>query len=364
MASSMTQPSVGLWASVAAGKISGRDNPPLPASFYVTKKSPQKPVARRLDNTDASYRDTPLTGHSTLPYDADRTAMYEPRQFRRLSQEGPRIVSWSDEMENQPDLSSGKSYAAVAGHACSLAADMQQLQIARDRAHSSSSSEVSGPRYQSAGRHTQNWNEGRHRGYDRQDGRNYRYDREGEGRSHRYDRQEGRRPRYDRQEGRDERYERQGEGRGQYRGNYRGNRKDWRGRGRGGRPRDYHRRVSDIPPAASSPAEHAQYRRVVSTSDMERYRQEQGMRTVIVAMTITTSRHRTASGKRTRRISTSGTEGAKPLGMIHLMTAGGEGDTSQGRCKSPTTRAIFPPTGWASTRQTSPGTNQTAPGRR
>ncbi|XP_078702996.1 mitogen-activated protein kinase kinase kinase 20-like [Branchiostoma floridae x Branchiostoma belcheri] len=222
MASSVTQPSVGLWASVAAGKISGRDNPPLPASFYVTKKSPQKPVARRLDNTDASYRETTPTGHSTLPYDADRTAMYEPRQFRRLSQEGPRIVSWSDEMENQTDLSSGKSYADVAGHACSITADMRQLQI-RDRAHSSSSSEVSGPRYPpNAGRHTQNWNEGRHRGYDRQqegqsyrynreEGRSHRYDSQGEGRSYKYDRHgEGRRPRYERQEGREERYERQG----------------------------------------------------------------------------------------------------------------------------------------------------------
>ncbi|XP_078571960.1 mitogen-activated protein kinase kinase kinase zak-1-like isoform X3 [Branchiostoma floridae x Branchiostoma japonicum] len=260
MATSSLEPSAGLWASVAAGKISGRDNPPLPASFYVTKKSPQKPVARYVEATP--------TGQNTLSYEVDRTVICDPRARRRLSQEssqGQRIVSWSDEMDNQPDLT-GKSYADVAGH--SLAADMQQLQIVvRDRAHSSSSSEVSGPRFpQKTGRHTQNWIEGRHHRYDGQgDGRSHRYDRQGEGRSYRYDRQE---------EGRGPRYDRQGEGRGQYRGNYRGNRgKDWRGRGRG-RPRDYHRRVSDIPPA-SSHVEHAQYRRVVSTTDMERYRQEQ-----------------------------------------------------------------------------------------
>ncbi|CAH1238993.1 MAP3K20 [Branchiostoma lanceolatum] len=290
IATASLEPSTGLWASVAAGKISGRDNPPLPASFYVTKKSPQKPVPRRVDNTDMQYREATPTGHDTVSYEADRTAMYEPRVRRRLSEEAQqshRIVSWSDEMDNQPDLTS-KSYADVAGH--SLVADMQQLQIVRDRPHFSSSSEVSSPRYpQNTGRQSQNWVEGRQQRYDRQgDGRGQGYDRQGEGRSQGYDRQgRGRGQGYDRQGGgrgqgydrqgggRGQRYDRQGEGRGQYRGNYRGNRgKDWRGRGRG-RPRDYHRRVSDQPPVPQH-AEHAQYRRVVSTSDMERYRQEQG----------------------------------------------------------------------------------------
>ncbi|XP_066302826.1 mitogen-activated protein kinase kinase kinase 20-like [Branchiostoma lanceolatum] len=301
IATASLEPSTGLWASVAAGKISGRDNPPLPASFYVTKKSPKKPVPRRVDNTDMQYREATPTGHNTVSYESDRTAMYEPRVRRRLSEEAQqsqRIVSWSDEMDNQSDLTS-KSYADVAGH--SLVADMQQLQIVRDRPHFSSSSEVSSPRYpENTGRQSQNWVEGRQQRYDRQgEGQSYKYDRQGEGRSQGYDRQGrgrgqgydregggrgqgydrqggGRGQGYDRQGGgRGQRYDRHGEGRGQYRGNYRGNRgKDWRGRGRG-RPRDYHRRVSDQAPAPQH-AEHAPYRRVVSTSDMERYRQEEG----------------------------------------------------------------------------------------